>query len=226
MNTRILLAEDNDNLREVLSDFLEDQGYNVDFAENGVLAWELFQENHYDLILLDVMMPEMDGFELCEKIRGQEDVPILFITARVQEQDQLYGYRIGADDYIVKPFSLPVLLAKCKVILDRRNPGITDGIHTLETGAIKVNPNTHQVFCDDAEITLQALDYEMLCYFMQNPGRIFTREQLLLKIWGYDYEGSDRSVDTHVKKLRQALGKYGAYIKTVVKAGYKFEVTK
>ena len=225
MNTRILLAEDNDNLREVLTDYLEDQGYEVDSAENGILAWEAFQEHHYDLILLDVMMPEMDGFELCKNIRRQEDVPILFLTARVQEQDQLYGYRIGADDYIVKPFSLPVLLAKCKVILDRRNPCATAGVNILEAGGIKINPDTRQVFCDENEVSLQALDYEMLCYFMHNPGRIFTREQLLLKIWGYDYEGNDRSVDTHIKKLRKALGKYGTYIKTVVKAGYKFEVS-
>lgn len=218
-----MLAEDNDNLREVMCDYLTDNGYVVDAATDGMDAWLLFQENKYDLVLLDVMMPHMDGFEVCEKIRQQESVPILFITAKVQEQDQLKGYSLGADDYIVKPFSLPVLLAKCKVTLGRRG-GVDLSTKSLIAGGIEIKLDTREVSVDGKVVSLQALDYEMLCYFMNNQGRIFSREQLLLKLWGYDYEGSDRAVDTHVKKLRKQLGKKGKYIKTVVKVGYKFEV--
>ncbi|MCR5793062.1 MAG: response regulator transcription factor [Lachnospiraceae bacterium] len=222
MQARILLAEDNDHLREVLSDSLEDQGYIVEAAENGSVAWALFQENTFDLVLLDVMMPEMDGFELCKKIREQEDTPILFITARVQEEDQIYGYRLGADDYIVKPFSLPVLHAKCQVVLERSGRGNTVKHKWLEAGELRINLNTRQVYLADKEVSMQQLDYRLLCYMVQNQDRVFTREQLLLKIWGFDYEGNDRSVDTHIKKLRRALGKHRYYIKTVVKQGYKF----
>lgn len=222
MSYKILLAEDNESLREVLTDYLSDNGFCVDVAEDGLVAWTLFQENKYDLVLLDVMMPEMDGFEVCRNIRTQEDVPILFLTAKVQEQDQLTGFSVGADDYIVKPFSLAVLLAKCNVILERRNGNATGG-RILEGGAIKINLDTHEVFLNGKPVELQALDYEMLCYFASNPGRTFTRDQLLTKLWGYDYDGSDRAVDTHVKKLRKQLGKYGSCIKTVIKTGYKFE---
>ena len=216
---RVLFAEDNDNLREVVSDYLEDKGYSVAAVKDGALAWEVFQENKYDLILLDVMMPNMDGFELCKLIRQKENVPILFLTARIKEEDQLRGYRLGADDYILKPFSLPVLYAKCQVILERNNHvGECIEIHN-----IKLNPTQGKVMVNDKEIKLQSLDFELLKFFMQNPGRILTREQIINKLWGYDYEGNERSVDTHIKKLRKALGKDGKIIKTVVKRGYTFE---
>lgn len=224
METRILLAEDNDDLREIMTDYLTDNGYYVDSAADGLSAYTLFQENKYNMVLLDVMMPHMDGYEVCAKIKQQESVPVLFITAKAQEADQLRGFELGADDYIVKPFSLPVLLAKCKVILGRNNTGSFSSENTLSAGGIEVLLDTRQVMVDGEPISMQALDYEMLCYFMNNQGRIFSREQLLLKLWGYDYEGSDRSVDTHIKKLRKQLGKKGKYIKTVIKVGYKFEV--
>lgn len=216
---KILLAEDNKNLREVTTDFLMANGYSVDAFENGLLAWNSIQETSYDLVLLDVMMPEMDGFNLCEKIRSIENIPIVFITAKVSEKDQLRGYELGADDYIVKPFSLPVLLAKCKVILERNN----HNGQCLETGPIRIQFSKRQVFCDDKLISLSALDFDLLTYFLQNEGRILTREQIVTKMWGFEYDGSDRSVDTHVKNLRKALGKYGKCIKTIIKVGYVYE---
>lgn len=216
---RILLAEDNDSLRELVHDYLVRNGFEVEAKADGLSAWEVLQERDFQLVLLDVMMPEMDGFELCRRIREKENVPILFLTARVQEEDQLRGYRLGADDYIMKPFSLPVLLAKCRAILDRMN-------YTgdwLEAGAIRLSSGAHCLSVDGEQIELQTLDFQLLQYFMQNPGRALSREQILVKVWGYDYEGSERSVDTHVKNLRKALGKYGKYIRTIVKVGYVFE---
>lgn len=217
---KMLLAEDNNNLRELITDYLSANEIEVDACENGDVAWEHFQTNHYDLVLLDIMMPGMDGFELCKKIREQEGVPILFITAKVQEEDQLYGYAIGADDYIVKPFSLPVLLAKCKVIFARQNK--TE--EYIQSGVIKLYPKQKRVLVAEEPVTLQALDYELLYYFMRHPGVVMSRDQILLKIWGYDYEGTDRAVDTHVKNLRKALGEYGRYIRTIIKSGYVWEV--
>lgn len=217
---RILLAEDNNNLRELITDYLSANEIEVDPCKDGDMAWEHFQTGQYDLVLLDIMMPGMDGFELCKKIRGQETVPILFITAKVQEEDQLYGYEIGADDYIVKPFSLPVLLAKCKVIFARHQKGN----EFIQSGEVRVYTKQRRVIAGDVSVTLQALDYELLLYLMRNPGVVMSREQILLKIWGYDYEGTDRAVDTHVKNLRKALGEYGRYIRTVIKSGYVWDV--
>lgn len=219
MMKKILLAEDNDSLRELITDYLSANGFLIEAYRDGQQAWEAIQTKHYHLVLLDIMMPNMDGFELCKKIREKENVPILFLTAKVQEEDQLRGYHLGADDYILKPFSLPVLLEKCRVVLERTN---RTG-EWLEMGAIRLHPIKKQVFCDDTLISLQAMDFELLFYFMQNPGRVLSREQILIKLWGYDYDGTDRAVDTHVKKLRKALGKYGSYIKTIIKAGYLFE---
>jgi DNA-binding response OmpR family regulator len=215
---RILLAEDNDSLREVIADYLGEKDFEVVQAEDGIIAWEIFQQEKFDLVLLDVMMPGMDGFEVCKKIKETENVPVLFLTAKVQEEDQLTGYRLGADDYIVKPFSLPVLRAKCQVVLER-NQGIGDWI---EVDNIRLSESQRRVFVDEKEVVLQPLDFELLHYFMNNQGRILTRDQILVKLWGYDYEGSDRSVDTHVKKLRKALGNEGKLIKTVIKKGYVF----
>ena len=217
---KILLAEDNRHLREVICDYLSENGFKIDGCKNGQDAWDAMQMEEYDLVLLDVMMPELDGFTLCRKIRETEDVPILFLTARVQEEDQLYGYEIGADDYIIKPFSLPVLLAKCKVILERdRKKNVC-----IEAGGIQIYREQKKVVVDGEEVILQALDYELLYLLMKNQNRILTREQIIRKVWGYDYDGSERSVDTHIKNLRKVLGGKGKYIRTIIKTGYIFEV--
>ena len=218
---RILLAEDNDNLREVVTDYLTGQGYEVDGRADGAGALEAFYENRYQLVLLDVMMPKMNGFEVCRRIRAKEDVPILFLTARVQEQDQLLGYSLGADEYIVKPFSLPVLAAKCKAILERAAGRVmSDDLCT--DGELTVNFATRRVSVAGREIELQSLDFDLLRYFLANRGRVLSREQILDRIWGFDYDGSDRVVDTHIKKLRKALGSAGGNIETVIKRGYRY----
>ena len=218
---RILLAEDNDSLREVMTDYLTDNGFIVDAVADGMKAWEAFCGNDYRLVLLDVMMPKMNGFDVCRRIRAKEDVPILFLTARVQEEDQLLGYSLGADEYIVKPFSLPVLVAKCKAILERAaGRAMTADRFTLE--GLSVNFAAGTVSADGEPVELQALDFRLLRYFIANRGRVLTRDQILDRIWGFEYEGSDRVVDTHIKKLRKALGRYGSHIETVIKEGYRF----
>ena len=218
---RILLAEDNDNLREVMTDYLSDNGFAVDAVADGMAAWEAFCGNDYRLVLLDVMMPKMNGFDVCRRIRAKEDVPVLFLTARVQEEDQLLGYSLGADEYIVKPFSLPVLVAKCRAILERAaGRAMAENVFTM--GGLTVNFVTGRANVDGRDIELQALDYRLLRYFIANRGRVLTREQILDRIWGLDYDGSDRVVDTHIKKLRKALGRYGSHIETVIKEGYRF----
>ncbi len=216
---RILLAEDNDNLRELITDFLSEHEYEVDAVADGEDAWEMVLTKSYQLILLDVMMPGMDGFTLCRKIRERESVPVLFLTARVLEEDQLRGYKLGADDYILKPFSLRVLLAKCQAVLERYQRGQK---YEVQKGLV-LNEERQQFFCDGKPVELQSLDYRLLSYFFKNPNRILTREQIILKLWGYEYTGNDRAVDTHVKNVRKALGDYGSCIRTIVKKGYIFE---
>lgn len=218
----ILLAEDNDNLRELITDFLSEHGFEVDATADGEAAWEAVQTKNYQLILLDVMMPGMDGFTLCKKIRERESVPVLFMTARVLEEDQLHGYELGADDYILKPFSLKVLLAKCRAVLERYQQGMPKE----QKEGLVLDEERQQFLCGGSPVKLQSLDFRLLSYFYQNPNRILTREQIILKLWGYEYDGNDRSVDTHVKNLRKALGDYGHCIRTIVKKGYVFERNK
>ena len=207
---KILLAEDHDHLREIIEDYLIVHGYVVESFDNGEDAYYSFLTEGYDLVLLDVMMPKMDGFTLCKKIREKEETPILFITAKVQEVDQLKGYELGCDDYIIKPFSLPVLLAKCNAIMNRKH------YQFLERGVLKLNKREKQAY-------LNIIDYKILKKKIKNPNMILSREQILLKVWGFDYTGQERSVDTHIKILRKALGPYQKGIKTVIKQGYCFE---
>lgn len=214
---KILLAEDHDNLREIIEDYLAVHGYVVESFDNGEDAYYSFLTESYDLVLLDVMMPKMDGFTLCKKIREKEEIPILFITAKVQEVDQLKGYELGCDDYIIKPFSLPVLLAKCNAIMNRKH------YQFLERGVLKLNTREKQAYLNNKNLNLKIIDYKILEYFIKNPNMILSREQILLKIWGFDYTGQERSVDTHIKILRKALGAYKKGIKTVIKQGYCFE---
>ena len=163
------------------------------------------------------MMPKIDGFTLCQRFREKEETTILFITAKVQEVDQLKGYELGCDDYIIKPFSLPVLLAKCKAITNRKH------YQFLEKGILKLNTREKQAYLNNQNLNLKIIDYKILEYFIKNPNQILSREQILLKVWGFDYKGQERSVDTHIKILRKALGPYQKGIKTVIKQGYCFE---
>lgn len=174
-----------------------------------------------DLMILDIMMPHLDGFSVCKMAREMSNLPIIMLTAKSGEDDKLKGYDLGADDYMTKPFSPKVLLAKANALL-RRSSAVPAG--TVNAGKISVIPASHKVFVDGQEISLTHKEYELLHFFMVNPGQIFNREQLLNRIWGYDFEGTTRTVDTHIKTLRQKLGDEGRHIVTLIRSGYKFEV--
>ena len=218
-NITILVVDDESRMRKLIKDFLAQKGYSILEAGDGEEALHVYEENknHINLILLDVMMPKMDGFTLCQKVREKEETPILFITAKVQEVDQLKGYELGCDDYIIKPFSLPVLLAKCKAITNRKH------YQFLEKGILKLNTREKQAYLNNQNLNLKIIDYKILEYFIKNPNMILSREQILLKVWGFDYTGQERSVDTHIKILIKAFGPYQKGIKTVIKQGYCFE---
>ena len=173
-------------------------------------------------MILDVMMPHLDGFSVCRMAREMSSLPIILLTAKSDENDKLKGYELGADDYMTKPFSPKVLLAKVNALLRRSSSAPAE---TLAAGKIAIVPASHRVFLDGAEIALTHKEYELLHFFMANAGQIFSREQLLNRIWGYDFDGTTRTVDTHIKTLRQKLGNEGKHIVTLIRSGYKFEVT-
>lgn len=216
----ILIAEDEIKLQETMYDYLTAKGFNVTLASDGKIACELFELNQFDLVLMDIMMPNIDGFSLCRKIRKISKVPIVFITARCSEDDQLFGFELGADDYIIKPFSLSVLSAKCYALISR-SKGF-DKENVIEISELKINLNTHQVFNNGSIIMLSPKEYDLLKFLIENRNSVLTREQLLNKVWGYDYYGDIRVVDTHIKKLRKSLGDKSSCIKTVIKVGYRF----
>ena len=174
-----------------------------------------------DLMILDIMMPHLDGFSVCKMAREMSSLPIIMLTAKESEYDKLKGYDLGADDYMTKPFSPKVLLAKANALLRRSSALLID---TMNAGKISLAPASHKVFVDGQEIVLTHKEYELLYFFMVNPGQIFSREQLLNRIWGYDFEGLTRTVDTHIKTLRKKLGDEGKHMVTLIRSGYKFEV--
>lgn len=225
---RILLVEDDAQIREVVTDYFLAKGEGrilLDCAKDGIEGRILTKQREYDLVLLDIMLPGMDGFSLCRNIREHSIVPIIFLTARGQEEDRLYGYSLGCDDYVVKPFSIAELFAKTQALL-KRSKGMLEA-NVLRSGDIELNPATFQVTVTEAgtgkEVELAPKEYALLKYFMENKGIVLTRDMLLNRIWGYDYMGNDRIVDNHVKKLRKALGTAGTQIKTVVTQGYRLE---
>ena len=191
-------------------------------ADDGVDALLILKNNPMDLMVLDIMMPHLDGFTVCKMAREMSNLPIIMLTAKSSEDDKLKGYELGADDYMTKPFSPKVLLAKANALLRRSSVAPAE---TISAGKISIIPASHKVFLDGQEITLTHKEYELLHFFMSNPGQIFNREQLLNRIWGYDFEGTTRTVDTHIKTLRQKLGDESKHIVTLIRSGYKFEVT-
>ena len=209
----ILIVEDEKNMQEIIAEYFRRGGHFCFTADDGVDAM--------DLLILDVMMPHLDGFSVCKMAREMSDIPIIMLTAKGGEDDKLKGYGLGADDYMTKPFSPKVLLAKANALLRRSSAIPAD---TVNAGKISIFPASHRVFLDGQEITLTHKEYELLYFFMANPGQIFSREQLLNRIWGYDFEGTTRTVDTHIKTLRQKLGGESKHIVTLIRSGYKFEV--
>ncbi len=218
----ILIVEDEKNMQEIIAEYMRRGGHTCFTADDGVDALMVLKNNPMDLMILDIMMPHLDGFSVCKMAREMSDLPIILLTAKSGEDDKLKGYDLGADDYMTKPFSPKVLLAKANALLRRSSALSAD---TMNTGKIAIIPAAHQVFLDGQEITLTHKEYELLSFFMANPGQIFSREQLLNRIWGYDFEGTTRTVDTHIKTLRQKLGDEGKHIVTLIRSGYKFEVT-
>ena len=222
MNSKILIVEDEAKLREVLCDYFRSKGELPFEASNGIQALELIGDNEYDAILLDIMMPELDGLSVCRAVRRTNDVPIIFLTALSDEDDKLLGYELGADDYITKPFTLSVLYAKTMALIKRNQRNVLAG-DRMEAGGITLELAAGRVFAGKKEVILTPKEFSNLRCLMQNKNLVMSREQLLVKCWGYDYEGEARAVDTHIKRLREKLGAYAGCIKTVIKAGYRLE---
>ncbi len=225
MKATILLAEDERDMREVLCDYFTAKSggeLTMISAPDGNTALHLIETQPFDLLLLDIMLPGTGGFALCRAAREQGDAPVLFVTAREDEQDKLYGYDQGADDYVVKPFSLAVLYAKAQALL-RRSRGMT-AAEVLRAGALELDPARGTVTADGQRIDLPPKEFALLRALMERKNRVLTRDELLDLAWGWDYDGTDRVIDGHIKKLRRALGKHADCIKTVVKRGYKLEV--
>jgi DNA-binding response OmpR family regulator len=222
MAYKILLVEDDAQLREIIVDYFSQKGrevYEIDTAGTGFEGEDKCLQNEYDLVLLDIMLPEVNGFTICKELRKSSDIPIIFITARNNEEDKLLGYNIGCDDYISKPFSLPELYAKVTALIRRSKGNIRSDL--MKTGSIQLNPHRYTVLVDSKEVILPPKEYTILKILMQNAGRIVTRETLLIRIWGYDFEGNDRVVDNHIKKLRKSLGPAANQLRTIIKIGYK-----
>lgn len=222
MADRILIVEDEPLLLEILCDYFHAKGDTPIGVESGVKALKYLEGNQVDAMLLDIMMPELDGFSVCRAVRKDSDVPIIFLTALSDEDDKLRGYELGADDYVTKPYSMAVLYAKTKALI-ARNRGVmcTGGI--LSVGGVILNLNTHRAVIGGRNVELPNREFLLLRCFMENKNQVLSREQLLRKVWGYDYEGDERTVDTHVKKLRAK----GVNIETLVRVGYRFrEVQK
>lgn len=218
----ILIVEDEKKMRDIIYEYMHRGGHTCFTADDGVDALMLLKNNPMDLMILDIMMPHLDGFSVCKMAREMSNLPIIMLTAKGGEDDKLKGYDLGADDYMTKPFSPKVLLAKVNALLRRSSVAPAD---TISAGKISIIPAAHKVFLDGQEITLTYKEYELLYFFITNPGQIFSREQLLNRIWGYDFEGTTRTVDTHIKTLRQKLGDESKHIITLIRSGYKFEVT-
>lgn len=221
---KIMVVDDESRMRKLVKDFLGKQGYEVVEAENGEVAVDkFFEQNDISLIILDVMMPKMDGWQVCREIRQYSKVPIIMLTAKSDEKDELLGFELGIDEYISKPFSPKILVARVEAILRRTNNVAEENI---EIAGITINKTAHEVTVDGQLIELSYKEFELLTYFVTNEGVALSRERILNNVWNYDYFGDARTIDTHVKKLRSKLGEKGECIKTIWGMGYKFEVAK
>lgn len=218
----ILIAEDEQDMQKIIVDFLKRGGHTCITADDGIDAVTILKNHPVDLAVLDVMMPHLDGFSVCRIVREIRDIPVIFLTAKTEEDDKLKGYEYGADDYMTKPFSPKILLAKVNALLRRSSfPALGE---SLSAGDIILQPSSHVVMVAGKDVELTHKEFELLRFFIQNRNQVFTREQLLNRIWGYDFEGNTRTVDTHIKTLRQKLGSEGKHIVTLIRSGYKFEV--
>lgn len=219
---KILVVDDESRMRKLVKDFLVRSNYEVVEAENGEQALDIFFSNKgIALIILDIMMPKLDGWQVCREIRQYSDVPIIMLTAKSDEKDELLGFELGVDEYISKPFSPKILVARVEAVL-RRTSAIDEEV--IEIGAITLDKAAHQLKVDGVSVDLSYKEFELLTYFIMNKGVALSREKILNNVWNYDYFGDARTIDTHVKKLRSKMGDKGKYIKTIWGLGYKFEV--
>ena len=224
---KIIVADDEELIRRLVSDYLTAEGYEALTADDGDTALRLYQENpDTALLILDIMMPNMDGWEVCRRVREASDVPIIMLTARSQEYDQLTSFDAGADDYVTKPCSPSVLMKRVAAVLRRREGGVNNS-KVLSIDELKLDSFAHEVWLEGRSISLTLKEYSILQKLLSAPGRVFTREQMLDDIWGFDFEGDVRTVDSHVARLRTKLGNWGVnHIKTIYGTGYKLEVTR
>ena len=222
MEKKLLLIEDDAGIRETITDYFMSVApgeFSITEADDGRKGLELIEEGEWDIVLLDIMLPGIDGFSLCRSLRRKSDAPRIFISARSREEDVIYGYDLGCDDYIIKPFSIATLLAKVRAVLRRADQGMK---HTVLTcGSISLDLAACRVFTADGEAELPPKEYQILLYLLKNKGTVCLRETLLVKIWGYEFEGDERILDNHMKKLRKSLGSSGRQIKTVIARGYR-----
>lgn len=220
---KVLVVEDEASIRKIIKDYLENVGFIVIEAQNGKEALEIIERENFNLAILDVMLPYIDGWTLCRHIKQKGKIPVIFLTARTEEYDEVMGFEIGADDYIKKPFSPNVLLMRVNRLLDRQREAIVNEKNIIKN-VIEIDPEAMKVKVEGEEISLTKKEFQILLYLVENEGRVLSRENILNQVWGYDYIGDERVVDNHIKKIRKALGEYTYVIRTVFGAGYIFEV--
>ena len=220
----ILVVDDEVNIRKVVREYAEFEGYEVTEAENGMEAVKLCQENDYDLIIMDIMMPRLDGYSACKEIHKTKKIPVIMLSARGEEYDKLFGFEIGVDDYVVKPFSPKELMARVKVVIKRNVQASEVQVQDkYEFEGLQVDISGREVYVNGEKAAMTPKEYDLLFYLVKNKNIALTRDKLLEKVWGYDFPGDDRTVDTHIKMLRNSLGEYRKFIVTLRGMGYKFE---
>ena len=218
--SKILIVDDEDKIRDIIKKYAAFDGYEVEEAAGGLEAISKSREKEYDIIILDIMMPDLDGFSVCREIRKKSNVPVIMLSARGEEYDKIHGFEVGIDDYVVKPFSPKELMMRVAAVLKRTSAPVADSI---EIGGIKIDFSARIVYVDGNKIDLTPKEYDLLFYFAKNKGIALTREKLISNVWGYDFFGDDRTLDTHIKLLRKNLGPYSNYIVTLRGVGYRFE---
>lgn len=220
---RILVVDDEENIREVIKEYAEFEGHQVSEACDGMQAIEMVKNNDYDIIIMDVMMPRLDGYSACKEIRKIKQIPVLMLSARGEEYDKLFGFEIGIDDYVVKPFSPKEVMARVNAIVKRNQAPAAPAPETVKFGGLEINFTSRDVYIDGVKANLTPKEYDLLFYLVRNKNIALTRNKLLEEVWGYDFFGDDRTIDTHIKMLRNNLGPYRNYIVTLRGMGYKFE---
>ncbi len=223
---KILVVDDEMNIRRVVREYAEFEGYEVDEAENGMAAIEKVKNNDYDLIVMDIMMPKLDGFSTCKELKKSKDIPVIMLSARGEEYDKLFGFEIGIDDYVVKPFSPKELMARIKAVIKRNSSQENVLPERLVFDGLEIDLAGREVYVDGKKASMTPKEYDLLFYLVKNKNLALTRDKLLEEVWGYDFFGDDRTLDTHIKLLRNSLGNYRKFIVTLRGMGYKFEYSQ